>query len=338
MLSAHEAPVLYTEFDPSGRKIVTASGDFTARIWDSGTGKGWALLKGHVGKVYRARFSSDGFRVVTASEDHTARIWEAATMAQLSVELKGHTGYVKGIKFSPDSQKVVTWSRDKTSRIWSVDSGKMTHTLTSYPEISDQELRADFIDEVQEAVFTPDGNQVLIASIDIKGSVMSTGVTGSGNKIVQEYKFRPTRLWDTQNGKHLQAYPLKTGGAYSADVSPDGRFAVITSSGKIRESVKLTGMMRSGWHGSSQDHSDQSAAVLVDLSSGKELATLGGHHGIIYDACFSPDGLLIVTGDWRGGVYLGCQDGSGNPEIGRLSWDDAFGVYSRWKTNNGYFW
>jgi WD40 repeat protein len=62
-------------FSPDGSRIVTASADKTARIWDVATSKEIAVLRGHDGSVNSAAFSPDGSRIVTASDDNTTRIW-----------------------------------------------------------------------------------------------------------------------------------------------------------------------------------------------------------------------------------------------------------------------
>ena len=72
-------------FSPDGSRIVTASDDKTARVWDAATGKAIAVLSGHEGKVHSAAFSPDGTRIVTASEDKTARLWDAATGNAIAV-------------------------------------------------------------------------------------------------------------------------------------------------------------------------------------------------------------------------------------------------------------
>ena len=59
--------------------MVTASGEFTARLWDSATGQPMGEPMQHEGWVVWAQFSPDGQRVLTASWDHTARLWDAAT-------------------------------------------------------------------------------------------------------------------------------------------------------------------------------------------------------------------------------------------------------------------
>jgi hypothetical protein len=64
-------------FSPDGSRIVTASEDKTARIWDAASAKEIAVLRGHDSYVRSAAFSPDGSRIVTASLDKTARIWGA---------------------------------------------------------------------------------------------------------------------------------------------------------------------------------------------------------------------------------------------------------------------
>ena len=61
-------------FSPDGARIVTASDDRTARIWDTVTANEIALLRGHKDRVTRPAFSADGARIVTTSIDRTAQI------------------------------------------------------------------------------------------------------------------------------------------------------------------------------------------------------------------------------------------------------------------------
>src|ERR671932_761865 len=85
-LKGHEGSVKSASFSPDGKRIVTASFDGTARVWDL-SGKQLVELTGHEGYVYSASFSPDGGRIVTAGADKTARVWEAS--GQLLVEMTG---------------------------------------------------------------------------------------------------------------------------------------------------------------------------------------------------------------------------------------------------------
>src|SRR5262249_30170985 len=66
-----------------GKRVVTASWDGTARIWDAESGREIAVLKGHM--LSSAAFSGDGKRVVTASWDGTTRIWDAESGTEIAV-------------------------------------------------------------------------------------------------------------------------------------------------------------------------------------------------------------------------------------------------------------
>jgi hypothetical protein len=72
----HENQVYSAQFSPDGKQVLTASKDWTARLWDAATGKSIGEPMWHEGWVVTAQFSPDGKQVLTASEDGTARLWD----------------------------------------------------------------------------------------------------------------------------------------------------------------------------------------------------------------------------------------------------------------------
>jgi len=90
-LEGHTRSVRSVVFSPDGRRIVSASGDETIRIWNSETGEMMlGPLKGHTDTVVSAVFSPDGRLIVSASFDKTIRIWDSRSGDTVLGPLEGH--------------------------------------------------------------------------------------------------------------------------------------------------------------------------------------------------------------------------------------------------------
>ena len=57
VLRGHEAQIQHVVFNLDGSRIVTASVDGTARLWETATGKEIVRLRGHKGAVQVAAFN-----------------------------------------------------------------------------------------------------------------------------------------------------------------------------------------------------------------------------------------------------------------------------------------
>jgi hypothetical protein len=109
----HDGLVWTAAFDDKGERVVTASWDKTARIWDARTGQQIGPPLQHESQVNAAAFDATGERVVTASGD--ARIWDARTGQQIGPPLQ-HEDTVWAAAFDAAGERVVTASGDKTAR------------------------------------------------------------------------------------------------------------------------------------------------------------------------------------------------------------------------------
>ena len=276
VLSGHGDFIRHAAFSPDGARIVTASDDRTARVWDARTGIELAVLSGHGDRVACAAFSPDGTRIVTASGDKTVRIWDARTGTQL-VMLSGHADRVESATFSPDGARIGTASADRTARVWDARTGMQLVTLSGHG------------DRVESIAFSPDGARIVTASWDktarvwdartgaqlavLSGHenfVLSAVFSPDGTRIVTASWDATARIWDALMAKQLSVLTDHNGYYMeSAVFSPDG-MRIVTAS-------------------------DDKTAQIWDARLGKQLAVLSGHGDRVYSAGYSPDGMHIVT-------------------------------------------
>ena len=100
-LRGHKARAYSVGFDKEGTRLVSASADRTAIIWDVASGKALHVLRGHDDNVRCAAFSLDGHTVVTGSWDGS--ISASGTRGRASC--LGHStgaGWITRVAFSPD--------------------------------------------------------------------------------------------------------------------------------------------------------------------------------------------------------------------------------------------
>ncbi|PRP92839.1 Serine/threonine-protein kinase PrkC [Enhygromyxa salina] len=116
VLRGHGMRVQSVAFDPAGRRVVTASADGTARVWDAGDGTLLHTLSGHAGTVWGARFVGDE-RVLTHADDNTLRLW-ALDQGGRAIVLSGHAGAVVDLAVDPARGLAVSASVDAELRIW----------------------------------------------------------------------------------------------------------------------------------------------------------------------------------------------------------------------------
>jgi WD40 repeat protein/tetratricopeptide (TPR) repeat protein/tRNA A-37 threonylcarbamoyl transferase component Bud32 len=140
----HRGPVRYAEFSPDGRRVATASWDWTARIWDTATGAALTPPLGHNAEVNECRFSADGERVLTCSNDGTARVWRSATGEPLTPPLR-HVGKVTSARFSADGRRVFTRgdvAGAYEARVWDLAVAEQSadQLLTSAQDLASQRL------------------------------------------------------------------------------------------------------------------------------------------------------------------------------------------------------
>jgi WD40 repeat protein len=245
-LSGHTDSVKRIAFSPHGTWLATTSGDGTARIWDTASGRLLLILSGHTGPVQGVTITPEGDRLATSSLDQTIKIWQVSfnpardsASAQELFTLRGHEDWVNEIAFSPDGNRLVSVGADETARVWDAHSG--------------QEL---FIwetpDDLGSVTFSPDGTRLAGAGVDGTARVwvvelgqLALTLTGHTN-FVRDITFSPTgdrlatasydktaRVWSAASGETL--FILGYNAEFnSVAFSPDGtRLATANTDGSF---------------------------------------------------------------------------------------------------------
>jgi eukaryotic-like serine/threonine-protein kinase len=329
VLRGHEHAVVAAAFSPDGARVVTASADKTARVWEAATGNELITLRGHEAEVFSAAFGPDGLRVATASADKTARFWDAATGAELAV-LHGHTAGLSSAAFSHDGGALVTSSFDSTARIWDATTGEERLVLRHEAAVF-------------SAAFSPDGARVVTACEDstarvwdaasgkevlvVRGHdhmVMSAAFSPDGSRLVTADKDKTAGIWDSESGQSVAFLRGHEAGLFSAAFSPDGTRVVTASADKT---VRI-------W----------------DANTGQLLAIDRGHESSVWSAQFSPDGTLLVTASSDGTARVSLMASqmvtampghlrevraSFGPDTARVLTFSAEGVAQLWGTTTG---
>jgi toxoflavin biosynthesis protein ToxC len=117
----HDHLVNQCAFSSDGRWLVSASSDYSARIWSVPEMRLHAVLAGHGDDVDMAVFSPDDTRIATCALDRCVRIFDRDGRCLRTMH--GHTGNVLSIAWSPDGREVVSSSVDGTVRRWDAATG-----------------------------------------------------------------------------------------------------------------------------------------------------------------------------------------------------------------------
>ncbi len=306
----HHDNVSSAVFSPDGKKLLTASWDNTAKLWDL-TGKCMLTFQGHSSRINSAVFSPNGQNILTASNDKTARLWDLN--GKCLTVFYGDTSEFTSAVFSPDGKTILSTSTNLSAKLWNL-YGKCLATLSGHT------------DNVRSAVFSRDGKYILTSSWDKtaklwnlsgkcmvtltghKSFVVSANFSPDGKNILTSSWDKTAKLWDLK-GKCLKTFKGHEEFVLSAVFSSNGKLIVTTSGDKTAKLWNLSGKCLTTFSGHSDYVSSavfsadgkniltasvDKTAKLWDLS-GKCLATFSGHSSKLNSAAFSPDGRTILT-------------------------------------------
>jgi WD40 repeat protein len=338
-LVAESAPVHVT-FSPDGKTLASAGirepdGPGELKLWDVATGKNVATWSTHPGKIWTLAWSPDG-KTLASAGGFVARemkleakpvtgevsLWDVAT-GKVTGTLRGFPGPVWSVAFSPDGKTLAASGQDGTTRLWEVATGKSIATFRADTTLFDANMTMP-----GSVAFSPDGKTLAVGGGPVKGPPGS-GVTGE------------IRLWDLATGKHTATFQGHPGegcfsnmfaAAFAVAFSPDGKTLVSGGARTVELWDVATGkriMTAQGvggavvWRvafspdgktvasasevprpGSDVKQPTQNEIRLLEVPTGKPIASFKGHDKMVWTLAFSPDGETLASAGADGTIKL----------------------------------
>ena len=316
VLRGHDEPVVIADFSPDGTRVLTASWDNTAILWDAESGEEIAVLEGHEQRISSAGFSPDGDRIITAGADGTVRVWDGnGESLSDPLVIPPDNGFMA---YDPEGTSVATAARDGSVRLWDMATG------------DEQEPLAGHDSTVTFATFSPDGSMIVTTSKDAtariwdaetaeeiavldgrSGSLTGAAFSPDGTRILTISSDDTARLWNLGDETLVAILSGHEDEIVNAIFSPSGNFiATLSSDDTARLWDAASGDARPVLRGHtdtvanaafSEDETrlittswDETARIWNTIT-GVELAVLSGHDDNVADAAFSSDGHLVVT-------------------------------------------
>jgi WD40 repeat protein len=152
-LRGHEADVNTASFSADDRRIVSASHDATARVWDAASGRELGRVSGE-GDM-SAGFDATGTRILTTT-NQTARLWDIATWSL--VRTFEATSYVRFAAINAAGTLVAATGNDNSVSVW---------------DVATSSLLAQFqhADVPWGVAFSPDGDLAITSATDLHAIV-----------------------------------------------------------------------------------------------------------------------------------------------------------------------
>jgi WD40 repeat protein/serine/threonine protein kinase len=221
----HDAEANEIFFSPEGDRVVTASHDRTACVWEWRRNRKIVSVH-HDDAVLSVRFSPEGDRFATASLDQTARIWSARTGAMLVGPIRVDGG-ATGCEFSPDGKWLLV-SGDGVLLLCDSRTGDVRHQIrlggwiysARFNSKSDAFTGASRDGTV--GVWSVETGQPLFPVAKLEGIARVAEFCPDGLRLVTGGSDRMMQLWNVRTGERLIGPIPQNGDFRFAHFSPDG--------------------------------------------------------------------------------------------------------------------
>ena len=313
-----------------GKKCISASKDYTLRVWDLGSGQCQMLLEGHSCPIYTLAISRDGKRCVSGADDSSICIWDLEFGKCLYGPIKAHSRPVNSLVITQDGKRCVSGSWDKTLRIIDLQTGECMPTplvghagpVWKVAVSADGKRCASGSEDGTIRIWDMENGSPIGKPLEgHEGRVNTIAFFANGSRIVSGSSDNTLRIWDVETGESM-GRPLTghEGPIWDVAITPDGERCVSRSEDRtLRVWNILTGTRLKGFaahelpimsfsispDGKRCVSGSNNTLHIWDLKTRRRVGKpLTGHEGTVTAIAITPDGKRCASGSGNGTIRI----------------------------------
>ena len=330
--SGHNGAVMMAAFAEDNDRVVTASSDLTAKLWDVKTGQSLQSWGQHTGPLYCLSVSGDGRTLVTGAQDNTVRVWSIPLSRPIR-RLAEPGVAVADLAYSSDGKSLLIGAADKFVRLFDVAA-----SVTPGAAIVPTAIRQGHGGEVEFVAYRSDGGcfasadvtgQILLWSPDLEtplgrwsghqGRLVSLAFSANNQQLITAGDDGAVRVWQLMPTLPKVLATADAAGQQLVLVNGQAQAIMTTATGSVRLMNLQTGEMMREFPKPEVPLSDLALApnnsfVLMSTNDGRTrvlnfndgavLGAVAGHDGAVADAAVFRDAQQFVTAGKDGNVRL----------------------------------
>ncbi len=337
-LKGHSGAVMMATFAAEDGRVVTASSDQTARLWDAVTGAELQTFQQHTGPLYCLAVSADGRTLVTGAQDNTLRVWDLPLSHPIR-RVTAPGAAVMDFAFSPDGTMLLAGSADHSVRLIDLTAhATVAAAATPAPVLPTALLRVGHPGDVLATAYRNDGTsfatadatgRIMLWSPDLDqplarlqahpGKVTALVLPNSDQRMASTGDDGIIRVWQLPTPAPKKLVSSDVAGGTIA-VLPGQQVAVYAlANGLCRlinlvtgevlrefpqaegETTQIAVSPTSAWFGRSNT---AGRLQLINVNDASVIGSIAGHEGPIKDVAVCLDGVRFVTAGADGTMRL----------------------------------